>query len=106
VQTAATAVARANFANSVIYSNSIAPDATVYGATGTTISLASYTAVAVDAAALADKADRNLLGGRMSVAMRNAIISAVNAASATDAVARARAALWLVVSSPQYQVQR
>ena len=106
VQTAATAIARANFANSFIYSNSIAADATVYGATGTTISLASYTGVASDAAALADKLDRNLLGGRMSAAMRNAIITAVNAASATDAVARARAGLWLVMSSPQYQVQR
>ncbi len=63
VQTAATAIARANFANSLIYSNAIAPDATVYGATGTTINLASYTAVASDAAALADKLDRNLLGG-------------------------------------------
>ena len=106
VQTAATAIARANFANSFIYSNAIAADVTVYGATGTTISLASYTGVASDAAALADKLDRNLLGGRMSASMRNAIITAVNAASATDAVARARAGLWLVMSSPQYQVQR
>jgi hypothetical protein len=38
--------------------------------------------------------------------MRNAVIGAVNAASTTDAVARARAGLWLVASSPQYQVQR
>jgi uncharacterized protein (DUF1800 family) len=106
LQTGTAAINRANFANSLVYGNSIAPDPTVYGATGTTISLASYTAVAADAAALADKLDRNLLGGRMSTAMRNAIISAVNAASATDAVARARAAVWLVVVSPQYQVQR
>jgi hypothetical protein len=106
VQTAATAIARANFANGLIYSNSIAPDASVYGASGTTTNLAAYTALASDAAALADKLDRNLLGGRMSTAMRNAVISAVNAASATDAVARARAGLWLVASSPQYQVQR
>jgi len=60
----------------------------------------------MDAAALADRLDRDLLAGRMSPAMRSAIITAVNAASATDPVARARAALWLVASSPQYQVQR
>ena len=106
VQTAATAIARANFANSLVYSNSIAPDSTVYGAIGTTINLATYTAAASDAAALADRLDRNLLAGRMSATIRNAVISAVNAASATDAVARARAGLWLVLSSPQYQVQR
>jgi uncharacterized protein (DUF1800 family) len=106
LQTGANAVGRANFANSLIYSNSIAADQTVYGSTGTTIDLSAYTAVASNAGALADRIDRNLLAGRMSTAMRNAIISAVNAASATDAVARTRAALWLVVSSPQYQVQR
>jgi hypothetical protein len=106
VQTSSTAIARANFANGLIFSNSIAPDPTVYGATGTTTDLASYTAVASSSAALADKLDRDLLGGRMSAAMRNAIIGAVDAASPTDATARARTALWLVVSSPQYQVQR
>ena len=106
VQTSATAVARANFANALIYSNSIAPDPSVYGATGTTPNLAAYTSVATDAAALADKLARELLAGRMSASMRAAIITAVNAASATDPVARARAALWLVACSPQYQVQR
>jgi uncharacterized protein (DUF1800 family) len=106
VQTSTTAIARANFANGLLFSNAIAPDATVFGSTGTTTNLASYTAVALDPAALADRLDRSLLGGRMSAAMRGAIVNAVNAASTTDPVARARTALWLVVSSPQYQVQR
>ena len=56
--------------------------------------------------ALADRLDANLLGGRMSATMKNAIVTAVNAASATDGLARARAGIWLVVTSPQYQVQR
>jgi hypothetical protein len=38
--------------------------------------------------------------------MRSSIITAINAASATDPVARVRAALWLVACSPHYQVQR
>ena len=105
VQTSATAVARANFANGLIY-NTIPPDPTVYGATGTSVDLAAYAAVAMDANALADKLDRDLLAGRMSATMRSAIVTAVSAASTSDAVARARAALWLVASSPQYQVQR
>jgi uncharacterized protein (DUF1800 family) len=106
VQTSATAIARANFANGLLFSNAIAADPSVYGSTGTTTNLSSYAAVALDSTALADRLDRNLLGGRMSAAMRAAIVSAVNAASTTDTLARARAALWLVVSSPQYQVQR
>jgi hypothetical protein len=106
IQTTTTAVSRANFANTLVFSNSIAPDASVYGATGTTTSLAAWQAVAADAGALADSLDRNLLGGTMSAAMRAAIVTAVNAASATDALARARTAIWLVVTSPQFQVQR
>jgi uncharacterized protein (DUF1800 family) len=106
VQTSTTAIARANFANSLVFSNGIAPDATLFGATGTQVNLASYQAVAMDAAALADRLDRNLLGGRMSDAMRSALVGAVNAASPTDALARARAGVWLVMTSSQYQVQR
>jgi uncharacterized protein (DUF1800 family) len=106
IQTSTTAIGRANVANTLVMGNGIAPDATVFGATGTQVNLASYQAVAMDAAALADRLDRNLLAGRMSAGMRSAIIAAVNAASPTDALARARAGAWLVMTSPQYQVQR
>ena len=106
VQTSATSIARANFANGLLFVNSIAPDATVYGAFGTTLDLGPYQSVATDAAALAAKLDRNLLAGRMSAGMRDAIVSAVNAVAASDTLGRARAALWLVATSPQFQVQR
>src|SRR5258706_579520 len=86
IQTSTTAVARANLANGLLFSNAIAPDATVYGATGTTLSLASYQAVAFDSAALADRLDRNLLGGTMSAPMRAAIVSAVNAGAGTHSL--------------------
>jgi hypothetical protein len=42
----------------------------------------------------------------MSAAMRDAIVTAVNAVPATDTLNRARTALWLVTTSPQFQVQR
>jgi hypothetical protein len=89
-----------------VFANSIAPDNTVYGATGTTLDLSAYQATAQDATALAARLDRNLLAGRMSAAMRDAIVSAVNAIPATDTLNRARTALWLVTTSPQFQVQR
>jgi uncharacterized protein (DUF1800 family) len=106
VQSSATAVARANFANRLLFSTVVAPDPTVYAATGTTIDLAPYQASAQDAQALAAKLDRALLAGRMTAPMRDAIISAVTALPASDSLNRARAALWLVVTSPQFQVQR
>ncbi|HUQ28641.1 MAG TPA: DUF1800 family protein [Usitatibacter sp.] len=106
VQTSTTAVARMNFANGLVFSNSIAPDTSVFGATGTTLDLAPYQSVGQDAAALAARLDKSLLAGRMSTPMRDAIIAAVNAYAATDTLNRARTALWLVVTSAQFQVQR
>jgi uncharacterized protein (DUF1800 family) len=106
LQNATTSIARANSATGLIFANAIAPDAQVYGATGTTFDLAAYQSVAADATALAARLDRNLLAGRMSPAMRDAIVSAVNAIAVSDTLNRARTALWLVVSSPQFQVQR
>jgi uncharacterized protein (DUF1800 family) len=106
IQTSTTAIGRANVVNSLVFSSGIAPDPTVFAATGTQLNLASYQAVAMDAAALAGRLDLDLLGGRMSNAMRSAVVAAVNAASPTDALARARAGVWLVTTSSQYQVQR
>jgi hypothetical protein len=47
-----------------------------------------------------------MLAGRMTPAMRAAIMTAVNAVPATDLLGRARTAAWLVVTSPQFQVER
>ncbi len=106
VQTSTTALNRANVASALVFSTPLAADPTVYGATGTRIDVAAYQAFALDAAALADRLDRDLMAGRMPGAMRSAVISAVNAASPTDGLLRARTAIWLVMTSPQYQVQR
>jgi hypothetical protein len=106
VQTTTTAINRANFANTLLFSNAIAPDATVYGATGTRLDLAPYQALAGDPAALADRLDRDLLAGTMSPGMKSAIVTAVNAVGASDTLNRARTAAYLVVTSPQFQVSR
>ncbi len=104
--TSATAIGRANFANSLVYTASIAPDAAVFGATGTQTDLAAWSAIAGDAAALVERVDRYLLGGTMGAAAREAFIAAVQAVPASDPLGRARAALYLAFSSAQYQVQR
>ncbi|APV51177.1 hypothetical protein BWI17_16710 [Betaproteobacteria bacterium GR16-43] len=106
IQNTSTAINRTNIAYGLIFANAIAPDPTVFGATGTTIDLTAYRAVAADAGALADRFGRYLLAGKMSPSMRSAIVSAVNAVPATDTLNRARTAAYLVVSSPQFQVER
>jgi uncharacterized protein (DUF1800 family) len=101
-----TAIAKANVANALVYSAQIAPDPAVYGATGTALDFSPWLAVAADGRALADRLDRELLAGRMPPAMRTALVGAVNALPATDRLGRVRAAAWLVVTSPQFQVER
>ena len=105
IQTSTTTVNRANIASSLILT-SIGADPSVFGSTGTQLNFAAYQALALDAAALADRLDRDLMAGRMSSAMKSALITAIDAASSSDALARARTGIWLVMTSPQYQVQR
>jgi uncharacterized protein (DUF1800 family) len=106
LQTTNTSLARANVANSLVFSAQIAPDPSVYGATGTVLDLSAWQAVASDPSALADRLDRVLLAGRMTPAMKSAIVSAVGAVPATDTLARARTGVFLTVTSPAYQVER
>ncbi|WP_171161952.1 DUF1800 domain-containing protein [Usitatibacter palustris] len=106
IQTTTTAINRANVAYAVAFGGGVAVDTNVYGATGTQITLAPYQAVAADAGALADRLNRFLMAGRMSTTMRTAIVTAVNAVPATDTLNRARTAVYLVLASPQFQVER
>ena len=105
IETSTIAINRSTVASTLVFTP-IAPDPSVFGAVGTMLDLTAFQAVASDASALANRLDANLMGGRMSAAMKSAIVTAVNAASTTDALARARAGIWLVITSPQYQVQR
>jgi hypothetical protein len=53
-----------------------------------------------------DVLNQRFMHGRMSPQMRTRILTAVNAVAASDPLGRARAAVYLVVTSSQYQVQR
>jgi hypothetical protein len=63
-------------------------------------------AVAGDPDALVDTVDRILLHGTLSSAAHDVIVIAVKAIKATDMLARAKAAFYLVATSSQYQVER
>jgi uncharacterized protein (DUF1800 family) len=55
---------------------------------------------------MADWLNTYLLHGTMSSDMKTAIVTAANAASTTNTTSQAKAAIYLVASSSQYQVQR
>jgi len=106
LQNTSTAFTRINYVNSLVFAQSIAPDPTVYGATGTQLDWSGLTPLAGNPQALVAKLNSLLLHGTLSAAAQSAVVTAVSAVSATDALTRAKTAFYLVASSPQYQVER
>jgi uncharacterized protein (DUF1800 family) len=96
---------RSNFVYALLF-DTIAPDPTIPGATGTSASLSSLMTSAGDAGALADRLNSLLMHGTMSAGMRQAVLNAVNAVSASDPLDRVRAAAYVVGTSAQYQVEQ
>jgi uncharacterized protein (DUF1800 family) len=91
-----TALARVNFSNTLVYgqiSGGTKVDFTPVVKAGTPDQMADWL-------------NTYLLHGTMSGQMKTSIVTAANAASATDTTAQAKAAIYLVASSSQYQVQR
>jgi len=82
------------------------PDRSVARATGTRLDLGDLAGYGEDAGRLVDSASALLLHGTLSGSARSAIVAAVEAQGDTDLLARVRAAAYLVVTSPQYQVER
>ena len=74
---------------------------------GTRIDLARLQSLATaNVPALVEALNRDLLNGSMSAPMRTQITNAVNDVTSTNTLKRARTALYLVTTSPQFQVQR
>ena len=55
---------------------------------------------------LVDTLNRELMHGSMSAQVRNEILTAVQTVASSNPLKRARTAVYLVATSPQYQVQR
>jgi uncharacterized protein (DUF1800 family) len=96
---------RSNFVYALLY-DTIAPDPTIPGSTGTTAPLTAFWTSAADAGGLADRLNALLMHGTMSSGMRQAVMDAVNAIPASDAIDRVRAAAYVVGTSAQYQVEQ
>lgn len=70
------------------------------------LNLSSEVALAGNPTQLVDRLNLILMSGSMSVPMRDRIVSFVNGIPASDALGRARAAVQLVITSPEYSVQK
>jgi len=97
LQTSATALIRINFVNSFVYGSI---------GNGTAVDFAPYAASANDPNQLLDSLNTLLLHGAMSLSARERILAAVNAVPVgpSQALERAKAAIYLVASSSQYQI--
>jgi len=107
IMTTGTAIARANFANTMVYtgrdtSNENRP-------LGTALDLAEVTALATSDPTgnrVLDIINQRMMNNRMSAEMRSTILPAFTFGTTTTPVNRARAAIYLAATSSQFQVQR
>ena len=106
IMTTGTAIARANFANTMIFTGrGITQDRPL----GTKPDIAEYVAAAtadVTGNQLLDMINQRFMNNQMSAAMRTKILTAVTAVASSNPTLRAQNALYLVATSSQYQVQR
>jgi uncharacterized protein (DUF1800 family) len=98
-----TALSRANFVNTMVFSR-IAMSANAPA--GTSLDFSPLLALTSQPPLLVDTLNTQLLHGSMSSDMRTSIINAVSAVAASNQLKRARTAVYLVLTSSQYQVER
>jgi uncharacterized protein (DUF1800 family) len=98
-----TALRRLNFVNTMVFSR-IAASANA--PTGTSLDLTPLLPLAATPGALVDSLNDLLLHGTMSTEMHDRIVGAVGAVASSNAIKRVRTAVYLVLTSSQYQVER
>lgn len=103
LQSTSTTLARTNLVYSIVYK---AMATSADRPKGTWVEFPDLEALAGDPAALVETLNQRLLHGTMSEAFRSIVAERVASVAATDRRGRARKAVYLVVSSSAYQVQR
>ncbi len=103
ILTATTALRRANFVNTMVFSNIAVGTNSPFG---TSIDLTPIQSLASNPAAMVGELDRRLMHTTMSPAMKSSLITAISAVAATNPQLRAQQAVYLVCTSSQFQVER
>lgn len=78
----------------------------INGQSGITLNLSYDQTLAADPTQLVDHLNSLLMAGNMSSAMRNTLINAVTQVPATPAAGRARMAIYLVINSPEFVIDK
>lgn len=106
ILTTGTAIARANFVNTMLFSRvNVSSNAPL----GTSLNLTDIQALAASDASgslLVDTLNTKMMHGAMTADMRNTILTAIQAVPSTNSMLRAQTAIYLIATSSQYQVQR
>lgn len=106
IMTTGTAISRANFANTMVYTGlTVTQDRPL----GTKVDIAEYIAAATadtTGGQLVDMINQRFMNNRMSAAMRTKLLTAITAIASTNPTLRAQNALYLTTTSSQFQVQR
>ena len=104
---AATAFARYEFANKLL-SAPIPPDTSVtfITPTGTSLDLSAWNAAAATPATLLTLINNQFFHGTMSTALQNIVTGLVTQIPATDPAGRAKAALYVALTAPEFQVEQ
>jgi uncharacterized protein (DUF1800 family) len=103
IQSALTALRRANLVNTLVYSN-IPTGAN--NPSGTALDLSVIQSLSNDPAAMVEQLNQILCRGQLSAGAKAAIVTAVNAVPASSPRQRAQQATYLVATSSQFQVER
>jgi hypothetical protein len=98
-----TALQRDNVVNTLVFSRI---PVSANAPAGTALDLRSLQPLAATPSQLADALDTLLLHATMSADMRQSVIDAVNAVPSSNPTKRVQTAVYLVATSPQYQVER
>jgi hypothetical protein len=101
-----TAVRRANFMNTIVFSRISAGANYPFNPSGTSLDFSAFQPLAEDPEELVHQLNTLMMSGEMSAEMRSAIVSAVGAVARSNSLKRVRTALYLIVTSSQFQVQR
>ena len=107
LMTTGTAIARANFANTMVYSRINVSGVNV--PVGTAFQFGDLEALAAadpTGNQLMDALNHKMMHGTMSPQMRSTILTAVTSLAASNARARTQQAIYLIATSSQYQIQR
>ncbi len=103
IQSALTALRRANLVNTLVYSN-IPTGAN--NPLGTALDLSGIATFASNPDAMVEELNQRLCHGLLSASAKAAIVTAVNAVPASSPRQRAQQATYLVATSSQFQVER